>query len=264
MSFLNKIKDSNKTKSLKESIKNGIKTFKENKGFFGLLILIVTVKSSIIDWNYVPTGSMRPTLADGDQIIINKLAYDITIPLTYKSLYKISDPKKGDIVVFDTAKQDVRMVKRVLAVPGDKIKIRKNKVYINDKELEYAEDFNSEFLDSVFKPLDKSDKETYKKNNLSIDKMAVKYQTETLNGIKHGIRLEEGVQKIGSLGLKEMIIPENNYLMIGDNRNNSLDSRYWGLVERHEIVGKVNHVVFSLDQDHWLKPRIDRFFTRVD
>ena len=88
MSFLNKIKDSNKTKSLKESIKNGIKTFKENKGFFGLLILIVTVKSSIIDWNYVPTGSMRPTLADGDQIIINKLAlllliiiFDGTVPI---------------------------------------------------------------------------------------------------------------------------------------------------------------------------------------
>lgn len=264
MSFLNKIKDNDKTKGLKESIKNGIKTFKDNKGFFGLLILIVTVKSSIVDWNYVPTGSMRPTLADGDQIIINKLAYDITIPLTYKSLYKISDPEKGDIVVFDTAKQDVRMVKRVLAVPGDKIKIRKNKVYINDKELEYSENFNSEFLESVFKPLDESDKRTYKENNLPIDKMAVTYQTEALNGIKHGIRLEEGVQKIGSLGLKEMTIPENNYLMIGDNRNNSLDSRYWGLVERHEIVGKVNYVVFSLDQDHWLKPRMDRFFTRVD
>jgi signal peptidase I len=264
MSFLNKIKDNDKTKGLKESIKNGIKTFKDNKGFFGLLILIVTVKSSIVDWNYVPTGSMRPTLADGDQIIINKLAYDVTIPLTYKSLYKISDPKKGDIVVFDTEKQDVRMVKRVLAVPGDKIKIRKNKVYINDQKLEYSEDFNSEFLESVFKPLDESDKENYKENNLPIDKMAVTYQTETLNGVKHGIRLEEGVQKIGSLGLKEMTIPENNYLMIGDNRNNSLDSRYWGLVERHEIVGKVNYVVFSLDQDHWLKPRMDRLFTRVD
>ena len=66
------------------------------------------------------------------------------------------------------------------------------------------------------------------------------------------------------MGFKFKIIPENNYLMIGDNRNNSLDSRYWGLVERHEIVGKVNHVVFSLDQDNWLKPRTDRFFTRVD
>lgn len=241
-----------------------LKTLKENKGFFGLLVLIISIKSSVIDWNYVPTGSMRPTLSDGDQIIINKLAYDITIPLTYHSIYEISQPQRGDIVVFDTAKQDVRMVKRLIAIPGDKVRIKNNKIFINGEMLNYEENFESPFLDSTFKKLDDFDKEHYVEDGLSVEKMEVEYKSETINGITHGIRLEEGVQKIGSLGLKETTLPENKYLMIGDNRNNSYDSRYWGLVDRHEIVGKVNYIVFSLDQNNYLKPRMDRFFKRVD
>lgn len=241
-----------------------IKTLRENKGFFALLVTIISVKSSIIDWNYVPTGSMRPTLSDGDQIIINKLAYDVTIPLTYKSIYKFGDPERGDIVVFDTEKQDVRMVKRVMAVPGDKVKMRGNKIYINDQQLDYTDDFHSEQLDSTFIPLDIADKADYEKEKKDVSDFKVEYKTESWGDFSHGIRVETGKHlEIGTLNMKELVIPENHYLMIGDNRNNSFDSRFWGLVERHEIVGKVDYVVFSLDQDHWLKPRKDRFLLNV-
>lgn len=247
------------------SFKNTLKSIKDNKGFLSLLVAIIAIKSSVVDWNYVPTGSMRPTLADGDQILINKLAYDLTIPLTYISLHKFADPKPGDIVVFDTSKQDVRMVKRVLGVPGDKIKMRGNKVYLNDEIIGYKDEYNSEFLETTFKPLDEQDKKDYESDGKNVEDFKVEYQTETINGITHGIRIETGKHlEIGTLNLKELEIPENQYLMVGDNRNNSYDSRFWGLVERDEIVGKVNYVVFSLDQDHWLKPRMDRFFTKVE
>lgn len=244
------------------------KTLTENKGFFSLLVTIIAVKSSIIDWNYVPTGSMRPTLADGDQILINKLAYDVTIPLTYQSIYKFGDPERGDIVVFDTEKQDVRMVKRVLAVPGDTVKMRGNKIYMNDQVFDYEDSYTTAQIESNFFDLDEADKVDYEEDK-DISDIKIEYKLEKVlksNGevAEHGIRIETGNHlEIGTLNMKEVEIPEGHYLMIGDNRNNSFDSRFWGLVERDEIVGKVDYVVFSLDQDHYLKPRMDRLFLEV-
>ncbi len=242
-------------------------TLKENKSFFGILFLIIVIKSSVFDWNYVPTSSMRPTLSDGDQIFINKLAYDVTVPLTHISLYKISDPERGDVVVFDTDKQDVRMVKRIVGVPGDKISLKDNILYLNGKALEYKE-YNNSSIEETFKPLDQADKENYEEDHVSTEKMTVTYKEEDLLGIKHPIRLEKGVQKINDVeinafDLRELTIPEGTYFMMGDNRNNSYDSRFWGLVDRDEIVGKVKKVIFSLDQTKYLKPRSERVMIDV-
>lgn len=238
-----------------------LETIKNNKGFFTLLLIIITTKSSIADWNYVPTGSMRPTLSDGDQIFINKLAYDITIPLTHISLFKIKDPSRGDIVVFDTASQKVRMVKRVIGVPGDEIRLKKNELFINGEKMEYGE-YQKDL--SVFKKLDISDKETYKEEGLPYDKMEVVYKNETLNTVDHGIRIEKNVQKYSPLDAIVEKVPEDSYFVMGDNRNNSYDSRFWGFVKRDEIVGKVNTVIFSLDQDKYLMPRSNRFLKSVN
>lgn len=240
-----------------------IKTLKNNKGFFALLLGIITVKSSIVDWNYVPTGSMRPTLADGDQILINKVAYDITIPLTYISLKKMGDPERGDIVVFDTKNQEHRMVKRVLGVPGDKFSMKNDMLYINDEEAKYTENYTSESIETTFKTLDDWDTKDYQASGSNIDNLTIDYKYEVLGNMAHPIRIEKGVQEIDSLRVKEFVVPEGKYFMVGDNRYNSYDSRFWGFVDRTEIVGKVNHVVFSLDQDNYLKPRTNRFFKKI-
>lgn len=241
-----------------------VKTLKDNKGFFALLLGIITVKSSIVDWNYVPTGSMRPTLADGDQILINKVAYDVTIPLTYHSIYKVSDPKRGDIVVFDTEKQEHRMVKRVLGIPGDKFSMKDDKLYINGEEATYQDNYIDESIETTFMKLDKWDTLDYKEQGKDISELDITYKYETLGEMSHPIRVEKGVQEIDSLRVKEFVVPENKYFMVGDNRYNSYDSRFWGFVDRNEIVGKVNYVVFSLDQDNYLKPRGNRFFKKVN
>lgn len=236
---------------------------KENKGFIALLLGIIAVKSSVIDWNFVPTGSMRPTLADGDQIVINKLAYDITFPLTHISLHKFDDPKRGDIIVFDSESENLRMVKRVIGVPGDHIVLVNNELTVNGNKASY-EDFDSEDIQHTFKKLDDASLKYYQENNVKIENLPVDYKLETVEGIPaHPVRMELGF-KLPSILNVDIIVPEDKYFVIGDNRNNSRDSRFWGFVERNEIVGKVNNVVFSLDQSNWYIPRGNRFFKGVE
>ena len=241
-------------------IKNKIK---ENKGFLLLLLLILTVKSSVIDWNFVPTGSMRPVLSDGDQIIINKLAYDITIPLTHKSIHKFNDPKRGDIIVFDSEVENLRMVKRVMGVPGDKLKIENNILYINGEKAVYEDNYTSEQIETTFKKLDQESKKYYEDRGVNTKHFYADYKNETILGITHPIRIEKGY-KLPDVLNSEVVVPEGKYFALGDNRNNSKDSRFWGFVERNEIVGKVNFVIFSLDQSNYYLPRLNRFFTNIE
>src|SRR5499427_8372884 len=105
-----------------------------------LVILIITssFRSAIADWNVVPTGSMKPTIIEGDRIFVNKLAYDLKIPFTTIHLAKWSDPKRGEIVVFDSPKDGTRLVKRVVAVPGDIVQLDRNVLMINGQPAQYG------------------------------------------------------------------------------------------------------------------------------
>src|SRR5712671_1022116 len=93
--------------------------WREYRGFALFVVLMVVFRSSLADWNTVPTGSMKPTILEGDRIWVNKLAYDLRLPLTGVSLYRLADPQRGDIVVFDSKAADTRLVKRVIGLPGD-------------------------------------------------------------------------------------------------------------------------------------------------
>ena len=237
-----------------------INIVKNNKGTILMLIGIIAVKSSIVDWSFVPTGSLRPTLADGDQILINKVAYDLKIPLTQHSLVDISEPKNNDIVVFDKVVdgKEIRMVKRLIGIPKDHIQIKNNKLFVNGKEATYKDIKGSK----DFTELDKDSLSAYKELGFKGDKIDVKYKTETLNGFTHKIRLETGAMSKLPPNI-DLIIPENKYLMIGDNRNNSYDSRFWGLVDRKEIIGKATNIIFSLDKANGFIPRTDRFLIKI-
>lgn len=110
---------------------------------FFIVFVIIPVKSSLADWNWVPTGSMNPTILEGDLIFVNKMAYDLRLPLTLHSLAKFSDPKRGDIVVCFSPEDDTRLVKRVIALPGDTIELRNNTLFLNSLQLTYSQ-INSE------------------------------------------------------------------------------------------------------------------------
>src|SRR5258706_13883307 len=115
-----------------------MKLWREYRGFTLFVILMVAFRSSLADWNTVPTGSMKPTILEGDRILVNKLAYDLRVPLTHISILRFADPQRGDIVVFDSQAADTRLVKRVIGLPGDVVEMKNNRLRINGVEAPYA------------------------------------------------------------------------------------------------------------------------------
>lgn len=212
--------------SFKFAMAQNLKQFlQDNKGLFVFFILMFCFRSAVADWNSVPTGSMKPTIVEGDRILVNKMAYDIRIPFTHISLLKRGDPARGDIVVFDSKAANIRLVKRVVGLPGDIIAMRNNVLTINGTQL-------------LYKPINTDDFE------------------ENLLGINHAVRLRAFSHLANFAAVK---VPEDFYFMMGDNRNNSADSRVIGFVPRAEIIGRTKQVVMSLNYDNYYLPRKDRF-----
>ena len=207
-----------------------IKIWRENKSLVLFVALMVIFRSAVADWNEVPTGSMLPTIVEGDRILVNKMAYDIRVPFTHISVVKRADPARGDIIVFDSEVADKRLVKRVVGVPGDVIELRENILYVNGEKLAYQK------LSS---------------NGASIDKV------EDLLGVEHSVRVNVNGSPLSSFTPIE--VPPEFYLGMGDNRDNSSDSRVIGFIPRDEIVVRTKTVVLSLNYENYYIPRGDRF-----
>jgi signal peptidase I len=212
-------------------LKSFVNILKENRAFFVFLLLMSVFRSGIADWNVVPSGSMKPTIVEGDRILVNKLAYDVQVPFLYYSLKKLGDPKRGDIIVFDSKVADLRLVKRVIGLPGDAVEMIENVLYINGQELQY------DLLETHQNQLD---------------------EQEDLLGVVHIVRLNRSGSRLSSFEQAE--VPEGFYLALGDNRDNSSDSRVIGFVPRDEIIGRAKKVVMSVDYENYYIPRGDRFW----
>ena len=210
------------------------KAWKENKSFFIFIALMLIFRSAVADWNEVPTGSMKPTILEGDRILVNKMAYDIRVPFTHISLFQRSNPIRGDIVVFDSKASGKKLVKRIVGVPGDIVELKNNVLIINGEQLSY---------------------ELVKSNDTAIDKM------ENLLGVEHFIRVSKHGSPLSSF--RSGVIPSGSYFALGDNRDNSADSRVIGLVPRQEIVGRSRHVVLSFNYENYYIPRKDRFLQKL-
>src|SRR5256885_2465447 len=114
------------------------KVLNEIRVFLAMLLVISSLRSALADWNDVPTGSMKPTIEEGDRVVVNKLAYDLKIPFTTIEVAKWGDPKRGDIVVLFSPEDGTRLVKRVVGVPGDRIEMRENQLFINGKAMPWS------------------------------------------------------------------------------------------------------------------------------
>lgn len=201
--------------------------FKQNWGTLVFLLLMFASRSSVADWYVVPTGSMLPTIVEGDRIFVDKMAYRLEIPFTDISIATTGQPKRGDIVVFNSKKADNRLVKRVVGLPGDSISMHNNRLVVNGTPLAYLE---------------------VDKNNL----------IETLGTVEHNVQL---VGQAHAHSFSTVKVPSGHYLVLGDNRNNSADSRYYGFVPEQELQGRATNVVISLDPDNYYLPREDRSLT---
>jgi len=208
---------------------------------FFIVFVVIPVKSSLADWNWVPTGSMNPTILEGDLIYVDKIAYDLRIPLTMHRLAKWSDPERGDIVICFSPEDGVRLVKRVIGLPGDTIEMKNNTLFLNGEPVGYTK-IGGDYTELL------SGKR----------KVRCILAIEDLDGVAHTVMSIPSIHAMRDFG--PVTVPQGSYFVLGDNRDSSRDSRYFGFVDRESIVGKAKGVIGSFDITDKYQPRFGRFF----
>ena len=211
------------------------KLWKTNKLFVLFILLMSVFRSAVADWYTVPTGSMKPTIKEGDRIIVNKMAYDLRLPFSQISLLNTGEPQRGEIVVFESKAANNRLIKRMIGLPGDVIAMKNEKLFINGKPVSY---------------------QITQQNTQQL------FATEQVDAINHIVRIDKSESdQLSSFG--PITVPQGHYLVLGDNRRNSADSRVYGFVPRHELKGKATAIAFSLNYDNYYLPRDNRFFKDI-
>lgn len=200
-----------------------------------VLVVVGTFRSAVADWNDVPTGSMKPTILEGDRILVNKLAYDLRVPFTMWRLAAWSTPARGEIVVLFSPADGKRLVKRVVGLPGDVVGMRDDRLFINGEAVRYA-------------PLEPRDGRVL--------------AHERLGEAPHVVMITPGIPAMRSFG--PVRVPDGSYFVLGDNRDESGDSRYFGFVPGPAIVGRAVAVAASVDPERHYLPRWSRFFRDLD
>ncbi|AWL00738.1 signal peptidase I [Stutzerimonas stutzeri] len=217
------------------------------KSFFPVLAIVLVLRSFLVEPFQIPSGSMIPTLEVGDFILVNKFAYGIRLPVVDTKVIEVSDPKRGDVMVFRYPNEpSINYIKRVVGLPGDTVRYSSDRrLFVNDQPV--AEMLVGEEPGSLGS--------------------AVLYR-EKLGEVEHLIRKEMGRYRIEPS--RQWTVPAEHYFMMGDNRDNSNDSRYWqddsiptelaGMVPDRNIVGKAFAVWMS-----WPDPKLSNLpnFSRV-
>lgn len=197
-----------------------------SKSFFPVLLFVFVIRSFIVEPFKIPSGSMMPTLIAGDFIAVNKFSYGVRFPVINNVLIPNGMPERGDVVVFhypmDTS---IDYIKRVIGLPGDTIKYENKKLFINDKLVPHVYEKDYEYMMN----------ENYR--------VPAQEFTETLGEVKHSILIHNVEGESG-----RFVVPEGNYFVMGDNRDNSSDSRVWGFVSEDLLVGKAFIIWLNLSE----------------
>ena len=232
------------------------------------LLVALVIRWFVIEPYRIPSSSMEPTLLVGDFVLVNKFAYGMRFPMTKKWLYEGGDPKKGDVIVFIYPKNEKEdYIKRVVGVPGDKVEIKEGEVFINGEAITNV-DLNIDGIDP------KNTKKLLVSQNQKKPVPDVFKDLYVYDGFEqYQIKIEQLGEKLHLIQRSKvfpremdltMVVPERSFFVMGDNRDNSQDSRFWGFVPRENLKGKAILTGFSIDKPWWKFPiRWTRIFKKI-
>ncbi len=212
--------------------------------FFPVIFVVFVLRAFVAEPFTIPSGSMLPTLVPGDYILVNKFSYGIRLPILDVKLVPLGEPRRGDVVVFRYPENpSTNFIKRVIGLPGDDVVYRDKKLIINGKPMPQAPDTPFQLRESG-------------------ERLAqMKRWIETLDGVHHDILTDPGSYAAPPL---EFHVPPGHYFVMGDNRDRSNDSRYWGFVPEQNLIGRAFFIWFSYDrlgENGWFWNRI--FWKRI-
>ncbi len=197
------------------------------KSFFPVILIVFFLRSFLVEPFRIPSGSMMPTLLAGDFILVNKFAYGIRLPVINRKVVDIHEPQRGDVVVFRYPRDpSVDYIKRVVGLPGDHVAYRDKVLYINNK------------------PQGQVEQGTYTTGGAGLSMAGAMRLTESLDEVQHDILVRHDAPNRGS---GQAVVPEGHYFVMGDNRDNSNDSRFWGPVPEENLVGKAFMIWMNWD-----------------
>lgn len=223
------------------------KILKAHRGFLLFMLSFGLLRTAVADWNPIPSGSMRPTLLEGDVVLVNRLAYDLKLPLTDVVLLPLGEPERGDVVTLSSPVEGTRLIKRVVGLPGDRVEMRDDVLILNGQPLTYTDAHRrGEEVAPGF----------------VVDAVRA---TEDLAGHPHPVQLLPSLPARRSF--PETTVPAGHYFLLGDNRDNSHDSRFIGMVPREKLIGRAHHVLVAADwlgEDGWrMAPRFGRWGSKI-
>lgn len=187
------------------------------RSFFPVFLIVLLLRSFLVEPFKIPSGSMMPTLLSGDFILVSKFSYGIRLPVLNAKIIDVGEPRRGDVMVFRFPEDpSTNFIKRVVGLPGDKVAYFNKILYINDKPM------NQELLGTYI-----GIGEAARMNGAS-------HRLEKLENVEHKILVRDRAMPQGF----ELTVPEGEFFVLGDNRDNSNDSRYWGTVPEANLVGR--------------------------
>jgi signal peptidase I len=196
------------------------------RSFFPIVLIVLLLRSFLAEPFRIPSGSMMPTLLVGDFILVNKFTYGIRLPVLNTKIIDINEPARGDIVVFRYPKEpSVDYIKRIIGLPGDKIEYDNKKLTVNDQ------------------PINQVSLGRYQGLGQGQEMTGAEHLVENLTGVEHSILVRNDIPS----NAFTYVVPAGNYFVMGDNRDNSNDSRYWGTVPEANLVGKAFFIWMSWD-----------------
>lgn len=206
------------------------------KSFFPVILVVFFIRSFLVEPFKIPSGSMMPTLLVGDFILVNKYTYGLRVPILNNTFVEVKRPQRGEVMVFRYPKDpSLDYIKRVVGLPGDRIEYRNKQLFLNGQPVTQTEIGNYEYVGP------------------GLNQVKTRHLKEQLGEHQHAILIDDASPTMDG----GITVPDGHYFVMGDNRDNSNDSRFWGFVPENNVVGRAFYIWMSFDHFYRIGTKIE-------